>query len=252
MTGLAGRSVLVTGASRGIGAATARAFAEAGASVLLAARSLDACRAEAEAIGEAGGRAEAIACDVADYAAVEATVARAVETFGGLDVVVDNAGVIEPIGRFSEVEPAEWARSIGINLVGAMHVARAAMPALADRGGTLITVSSGAAHRPLEGWSAYCAGKAGLAMLTRSIHAEEGARVRVFGLSPGVIDTEMQTTIRASGINPVSRLARSDLASPDDPARVMVWLAGPEAEDLRGQEVDVREPDIRRRAGLDP
>jgi len=252
MTGLAGKGVLIAGASRGIGAAAARAFAAAGASVMLAARSADACRAEADAIAASGGTALAAACDVTDAAAVEAVVAQTAHAFGGLDVVVNNAGVITPIARFAEVDPADWARSIEVNLIGAMRVARCALPHLTARAGTLINVSSGAAHRPLEGWSAYCAGKAGLAMLTRAIHAEEGERVRVVGFSPGVIDTDMQATIRASGVNPVSRLARSDLAPPEEPARAMVWLAGPDAGDLRGEEVDARDPDLRARGGLAP
>ncbi|NBB84324.1 MAG: SDR family NAD(P)-dependent oxidoreductase [Alphaproteobacteria bacterium] len=250
MTNLAGKSVLVVGASRGIGAATARAFAAAGASVALAARSDAACREIAEAIEAEGGRAVAMSCDVADYPSVRRTVDRTIEALGGLDVVINNAGVIDPISRFAESDPGTWAENIRINLVGAMHVARAALPHLARDRGTLVNVSSGAAHRPLEGWSAYCAGKAGLAMLTRALHLEEGERVRVFGFRPGVVDTEMQVQIRASGLNPVSQLKRTDLAPAEEPAKAMVYLATPAADDLTGTEPDIREPEFRARAGL--
>ena len=114
-----------------------------------------------------------------------------------------------------------------------------------------VNVSSGAASRPLEGWSAYCAGKAGLAMLTRSLHLELGERgVRAYGLRPGVVDTDMQGVIRASGVNEVSRLRREELASVEGPARAIAYLCEPAAADLAGAEVDIRDGTFRGRAGV--
>ena len=114
-----------------------------------------------------------------------------------------------------------------------------------------MNVSSGAASRPLEGWSAYCAGKAGLAMLTRSLHLELGERgVRAYGLRPGVVDTDMQGVIRASGVNEVSRLRREELASVEGPARAIAYLCEPAAADLAGAEVDIRDGTFRGRAGV--
>ena len=99
-------------------------------------------------------------------------------------------------------------------------------------------MSSGAAHRALEGWSAYCAGKAGLAMLTRSLHLEaRRAGVRVHGFQPGVVDTDMQAPIRHSGINRVARLRRQDLAPAVEPARAIAWLCGEAAAPLAGREL---------------
>src|SRR3546814_9905713 len=95
-------------------------------------------------------------------------------------------------------------------------------------GGTVINVSSGAAERPRQGWSAYCAGKVGLAMITRSLALEtEGRGLRVFGFRPGIVDTEMQVTIRASGVNEISRIPREKLLPATDPARFMLWLTTP-------------------------
>ena len=128
--------------------------------------------------------------------------------FGTPDILVNNAGVIEPIGPIAESDPGVWRRNIEINLIGAYNAVRAILPKMIAAGhGTLINVSSGAAHRPLEGWGAYCSAKAGLAMLTTVIMLETaGSGVRVFGLSPGVIDTDMQGRIRSSGINRISRI----------------------------------------------
>ncbi|MCK4711346.1 MAG: SDR family oxidoreductase, partial [Marinosulfonomonas sp.] len=201
MSKISEKTVLITGASRGIGESAARHFADAGANVVLLARSDAAISDLARDIGAA---ALAIPCDVSRYADVEAAMRTAVDHFGALDVVINNAGVIEPIAPLATSDPAAWGHVIDINLKGVYHGMRAAMPLMqAAGGGTIITISSGAAHNALEGYSHYCASKAGAAMLTMCAH-KEGAGIRAMGLSPGTVATEMQREIKASGINPVS------------------------------------------------
>lgn len=247
MAAMAGRVVAITGASRGIGAATARIFAAAGAKVGLLARDRAAIAALAE---EVGGLA--VACDVAEAGAVAAALAEVEAGFGPLDVLINNAGTIEPIARIAEADPAAWGTDIDVNLKGVFHGLRAALPGMiARRSGTVITVSSGAAHNPLEGWSAYCAAKAGAAMLTRCAHLEAGpAGVRVMGLSPGTVATEMQVKIKASGINPVSQLDPAVHIPADWPARALLWMCSGDADEFRGMEVQLRDEKIRRRVGL--
>ena len=252
MHDLAGKVAIVTGASRGIGAAAAFALGEAGASVVLAARTAAQAEANARQIDAAGGKAVAMTCDVSIFAACQRLVHEATRHFGPPDVLVNNAGVIEPIGMVGETDPTEWARSIEINLIGAYYAIRAVLPGMIERGGgNIINVSSGAALRPQEGWSAYCAGKAGLAMLTRSIDLEHrAAGIRVFGFQPGTTDTDMQVAIRASGINMVSRIPREQLTPVAHPARAIVYLCTQEADDLAGREFSLRDDDFRRRIGL--
>jgi NAD(P)-dependent dehydrogenase (short-subunit alcohol dehydrogenase family) len=249
MGDLTGKAVMITGASRGIGAAAARAFAEAGAQVALLARSGPEI---ADLAGEIGQSAIAVPCNVARFTDVEAAVRACLQAFGRLDVLVNNAGVIEPIAGLAEADPHAWAKTIDVNLKGVFHGMRAAMPVMAENGGgSILTVSSGAAHHPLEGWSAYCASKAAAAMLTRSCDLEGRAQgIRAIGLSPGTVATEMQRTIKASGVNPVSQLDWSDHIPPEVPAKALVWMCGPEADDWLGQEISLRDPDIRRKAGL--
>lgn len=244
-----GKTVVITGASRGIGADAARVFAAAGANLALLARSTDAL---GELVGELGGNALAFACDVAEPSAVAAALEKAHEHFGSLDVLINNAGVIEPIARLEEADPAAWGKLIDINIKGVFNGIRAALPLMKPAGGgTIITVSSGAAHNPLEAWSAYCTSKAGAAMLTRALHLEEGGNgIRAMGLSPGTVATQMQREIKASGINRVSELDWEDHIPAEWPAKALLWMCGSDADDFLGQEISLREDAIRRRVGL--
>jgi NAD(P)-dependent dehydrogenase (short-subunit alcohol dehydrogenase family) len=244
-----GKVVMITGASQGIGAAAARVFAAAGAQVVLLARSEARIAALA---AEIGPQAMALRCDVADWGQVEAAVASVVARFGRLDVLIGNAGVIEPIAELAKADPAEWGHAIDINLKGVFHGMRAALPVMRRQGaGTIITVSSGAAVNPIEGWSAYCASKAGALMLTRMAHHDEAPRgLRILGLSPGTVATEMQVKIRASGINPVSQLDPSVHVPAAWPARTLLWMCGPAADAWLGQDVSLRDEAVRRAVGL--
>jgi 3-oxoacyl-[acyl-carrier protein] reductase len=249
---LAGKVVIVTGASRGIGAAAAAALGKAGASLMLTARDAAQIESVAQAIMRDGGRATAISCDVSDWQAVQRLVAETQRLYGKIDALINNAGVVEPIAVTADSDPAAWARNIEINLIGAYHAIRAVLPPmLAAGGGSIVNVSSGAAHNPLEGWSAYCSAKAGLAMLTRAIALEHAAQgIRVFGFQPGTTDTDMQVIIRASGINPISRIPRENLTPVAHPAAAIVYLCTSAADDLAGKEFSLREEAFRQRLNL--
>ena len=246
---LTGKTVMITGASRGIGEAAAHSFAAEGANVVLVSRGTAAIQALAARIGP---KALAVACDVSDWEQVESAVKTTVDHFGGLDVLIGNAGVIEPISHLATSDPAGWGKAIDINLKGVYYGMRAALPVmLAAGGGTILTVSSGAAHNPIEAWSHYCASKAGAAMLTRSLDLENrNDGIRAMGLSPGTVATQMQREIKQSGINPVSKLAWEDHIPADWPARCLLWMCGPGADRFLGDEISLRDEDIRRAVGL--
>ncbi|TRD22614.1 SDR family oxidoreductase [Palleronia caenipelagi] len=250
MSDMSGKVVLITGASKGIGAEAAREFVRAGAKVALLARS----RAPiADLAGELGSdTALAIPCDVSRYWEMQSAVEATVEAFGALDILINNAGIIDPIADLSAVDPDAWSFAVDVNLKGVFHGMRAALPVMMSRGGgTIITVSSGAASRPVEGWSQYCAAKAGAAMLTRQADLEcRGRGIRAMGLSPGTVATDMQREIKASGVNAVSRLDWSDHIPADWPAKALVWMAGPAGNDWLGEEVSLRDDTIRRAVGL--
>ncbi len=246
---LTGKTVMITGASRGIGAAAARAFAASGAKVALLARGKDAI---AELAGEIGPNAVAIPCEVSRYWELEQAVQNCLTAFGSLDILVNNAGVIDPIAPLAEADPDAWGAVLDINAKGVFNGMRAALPVmLAAGGGSVLTIGSGAAHHPLEGWSAYCTSKAAALMLTRAAHAEYADKgIRAMSLSPGTVATQMQRTIKASGVNAVSQLDWSDHIPPEWVAQALVWMCSPEADGFRGEEISLRDDDIRRKVGV--
>ena len=252
MSELRGKAAIVTGASRGIGAAAARELAAAGVKVVLAARSAAQLEDVVAEIEAAGGEATAVACDVSRYPDVEGAVQTCLERYGKLDILVNNAGVVDPVARLADSDPESWGKAIDINVKGVYHGLRAAIPVMEKAGaGVIVNISSGAANNPLEGWSHYCASKAAALMLTRNSHKEVGERgVRVVGLSPGTVATDMQRVIKASGVNPVSKLDWSEHIPPDWVGKAIVWLCTEDAREFDGGDVSLREPAIRKRVGL--
>ncbi|MCI4660783.1 MAG: SDR family oxidoreductase [Neomegalonema sp.] len=252
MANLNGKTALITGASRGIGAAAARSLAKAGAKVVLAARSAQTITELAQRLDDEGHHALAIPCDVANYQSVEAAMRFTQDSFGSVDIVVNNAGVIEPIARIEDSDPLSWDLAIDINVKGVYHGVRAALPIMQAQGsGTIVNISSGAATSALEGWSHYCASKAAVLSLTRVAHKElAGSGIRVIGLSPGTVATDMQVAIKASGINPVSQLDPNVHIPPDWVGKAIAWCCTDDAQEFDGDDVRLRDEEIRRRVGL--
>ncbi|WP_308916462.1 SDR family oxidoreductase [Jannaschia sp. LMIT008] len=246
---LSGQVALITGASRGIGAAAARHLADLGARVVLAARGAAAIKALADEIGDA---AWAHALDVADADGFAALVDAVVDRWGRIDLLVNNAGLIDPIARIVDSDPAAWATVIDVNVKGVYHGLRFVMPVMARQGGgTVVNISSGAANGALEGWSHYCASKAAVLRLTGVAHQEGQAQgIRVIGLSPGTVATQMQREIAASGINPVSRLDWDAHIPPEWVAGAIAFLATPAGDAWLGTDFSLKTPEGRRAVGL--
>ena len=230
MTALAGKVAIVTGASSGIGRATARLFAREGAKVVVAARRQPELDALVEEITASGRHAVALAGDVVDGSFAQALVDLAVHRFGGLDVAFNNAGTNGEKGATPDVSIDGWRSTIETNLTSAFLGAKAQLPALLERSGSLIFTSTFVGYTVgFPGMAAYAASKAGLIGLTQSLAAEVGPRgVRVNAILPGGTDTPMYRDVndtaeaRASveGLHALKRVA-----TPDEVARSVLYLA---------------------------
>lgn len=252
MSEFTNKTIVITGASRGIGEATAHYFAELGANVVLAARSEEAINAIAKQISGNGGKIIAFPCDVSDHTAVSALIEHSKKTFGTVDILVNNAGLIEPIARIADSDPEAWSTIIDVNIKGVYHCLRYVIPVMREQGfGTIINLSSGAANSFLEGWSHYCATKAAVLRLTGVAHKEYASDgIRVVGLSPGTVATDMQVAIKDSGINPVSQLDPSVHIPADWVAKAIEYLCSSKGAEFAGTDFSIKTDEGRALVGL--
>lgn len=240
-----GRRVLVTGGSRGIGAAVARAFAAVGDVVAVhCGRDVDAARAVA--VGLPGRGHVVVRADLADADAVARAVAEAADGLGGLDVLVNNAGIFTahpPLRSSYEEWQAAWSTTLGVNLVGAANATFCAVPHLvAAGGGAVVNVGSRGAFRGEPECPAYGASKAGLHAMGQSLAlalAPQG--ISVASVAPGFVETEMAAELLAGptgdGIRAQSPFGR--VATADEVAAAVLWLASPDAAFASGTVLDV-------------
>jgi len=253
------KTAIVTGSGRGIGRAAALKIADCGARVIVTARTENQIDAVAQEILNQGGDAKSIRADVSR----EADVHQLFEAAGNVDILVNNAGVIWPIDLLANSDPAAWRQSIDINLTSVYSTMREALPGMLTRGwGRIVNVSSGSARGTVAGWSAYSAAKAGVEAMT-SVAAREVADsgVRINAVRPGIVDTELQVEIRSSSEEQftsenVERYRsypdRGLLRPPEHPARLILWLLSPEADNVNGELLVLDDPDVAARVGLTP
>ncbi len=230
---LAKQVAIVTGGGRGFGRAIAETLAGLGASVVIASRNAPELDDVANFIKKQGGKALAQTADVADERQVQELVLAAERWVGPPTILVNNAGVLDPVGPLAETSGASWLRNIAINVGGTYLVTRAALPGMLDRDyGRVVNISSGAADRASAGWSAYCAAKAAVDQLTRVLAIEmEGTGVSVCAFHPGFGDT------------PQDKRAHDQAGG----ARVVAYLCL-ERSRRNGSILEVDDPDIAREA----
>lgn len=257
---LQGQVALVTGAGRGIGRAAALALARAGASVILAARSADEINSLADEIKHHGGKALAIPTDISDVAQVDYLLVLTLRAFGHIDILINNAALVQPLGKVWETSPTAWQKLIAVNVIGPYLCARAVLPQMIERGsGRIINVSSAVAERNLEGASAYNASKAALERFSGTLAAEvRDMGIVVTTFRPGQVDTPMQAEIRRTPAHVFPQVSRWEqvyaqglLRSPTEPAQAILWLASHFGRNCNGQLVALDDPGFRQRVTTD-
>lgn len=224
---LEGQSVVITGASSGLGEACARAFAEAGANVALIARSEQDLRAAAKSVEELGARALVLPTDLRDAAAVSGAVTRVLDTFGGVDVLINNAGTDAP-GPVADLEVDAWDLVLSVNLRAPFLLSKLVFPSMQRAGrGTILNISSVAGKTGWADAAAYCASKFGLTGFTQALHAEGREHgIRAMIVYPGAMATHWGnwTPEERHGSERETPEAQEALP-PSDAASLMVWLA---------------------------
>jgi 3-oxoacyl-[acyl-carrier protein] reductase len=219
---LDGRRILVTGAASGMGAAIAELFAAEGAALALLDRNSDGALAAAAGLGAAG-----FGCDVTDRQAVAAVVPQAAAAMGGIDGIVNGAGVFA-LTAFAELDPESWDRMIAVNLTGPYNVIRAALPMLqAEAQATIVNIASVSGLMPMSGTSGYSASKAGLIMFTRCLGLELGPTIRANTICPGTVRTEMTRYIWENpehAARAADRAALKRIGDTEDVARAALFF----------------------------
>lgn len=230
----AGLVAVITGASRGLGAGMAEALAADGLRLGLCARTLPTAPSEA-VLG---------AVDVVDAGAVERFAAEVVARFGRIDLWINNAGLLAPIGALAEADPDALRANIEVNVLGVMHGSATFARHVRARpgGGVLVNLSSGAATRPYEGWASYCGAKAAVDMITEVVAREErAAGLRAYALSPGLVDTGMQALIRAATDEDFPSVGRFRRVHADGSFNSPAWVTRFILDELVGEAVSAVE-----------
>ncbi|MFJ7292753.1 SDR family NAD(P)-dependent oxidoreductase [Streptomyces collinus] len=241
-TGLSGKSVIVTGAASGIGRAAALRFAGEGARVVAADLNADGAKSVVEAVESAGGTALAVTGDLSEPAVVDAVVAAAVGTFGGIDVLVNNAGVMDTMSAAADVTDAEWERVLRINLTAPFLLTRAVLPhMIAAGGGAIVTTASEASLRGSAAGTAYTVSKHGVLGLTRSLAVMYRAQgIRANAIAPGGTATGITADVR---IDPEAHgpavlgplfVTMGRICEPEEQAAAIVYLASDAASGING------------------
>ncbi|MGH3674847.1 MAG: SDR family oxidoreductase [Mycobacterium sp.] len=237
---LSGKVAFVTGATSGIGRATALAFAREGANVVLADIAEDGTHETTRSIEKLGGRALAVRCDVTRAEEIRAALDKAIQAFGRLDIAFNNAGIEQPLAAAADITEDQWNRIIDVDLCGVFLCMKHQIPVMLEQGGgAIVNTSSGAGVKGFKDQAAYAAAKHGIIGLTKSAALDYAPRnIRINAVCPGIIDTAMMDRFSGGTAEGRERVIAQEpigrMGTPDDIAATVLWLCSDAASFVVG------------------
>ena len=231
-----GKICLITGARTGIGLSIGLTLAKNGYRVIFSGRSVNDCKDTVDELTANGLAVVETPIDLSNLSSLKQQTDMALSIWGTVDILVNNGAVIEPITSLEKIEPKDFEKAVNVNYLAPSLLISYCWKNLIKNRGKVINVLSGASINAIEGWTAYCSTKAALHMINQQTHLE-GRKYGIssIGLSPGMVDTNMQGKIRASGINQVSKVRKEDLKSSKKTGLFALWCASSDANKFSGK-----------------
>ena len=236
---------LITGARTGIGLSIGLTLANNGYRVIFSGRSRDDCKNTVNKLVANGLEAAETPIDLSNLSTLKAQTEVALSIWGTLDILINNGAMIEPISSIEKINSQDFEKAVSVNYMAPTLLISYCWENLLKNKGKVINILSGASINPLEGWAAYCSTKAALHMVNQQTHLEGYEHgISSIGISPGMVDTEMQSKIRASGINRVSKVKREDLFDTNRPGAFALWCASSDANEFSGRMISENEATV--------
>ena len=237
---------LITGARKGIGLSIGQTLAKNGYRVIFSGRKLNDCKATVNQLVTDGFQAVEAPIDLSKLSSLKQQTEMALSIWGTVDILINNGAVIEPITSLEKIELQDFEKAVRVNYLAPSLLISYCWNNLLKNRGKVINVLSGASINAIEGWTAYCSTKAALHMINQQTHLEGNQYgISSIGLSPGMVDTDMQDKIRASGINKVSKVRKEDLINSKKTGLFVLWCASPEANQFSGEMISENDPEVK-------
>ena len=240
------KTCLITGARTGIGLSIGQTLAKNGYRVIFSGRSVNDCKDTVNQLVTNGLEAAESPIDLSNLSSLKQQIEMALSIWGTVDILINNGAVIEPISLIEKLDAQNFENAVRVNYLAPSLLISYCWSNFMKNKGKVINILSGASVNPIEGWTAYCSTKAALHMINQQTHLEgEKYGISSIGISPGMVDTEMQSKIRASGVNQISKVKKEDLINTKKSGLFALWCASPEANQFSGEMISENDPEVK-------
>ena len=237
---------LITGARTGIGLSIGLTLARNSHRVIFSGRKINDCNDTVNQLVADGFEAVEAPIDLSNLSSLKTQTETALSIWGSIDILINNGAVIEPISLIEKLDAQNFENAVRINYLAPSLLISYCWNNFIKNHGKVINILSGASVNPIEGWTAYCSTKAALHMINQQTHLEGNKYgITSIGISPGMVDTEMQGKIRASGVNQISKVKKEDLINTKKPGLFALWCASPEANQFSGEMISENDPQVK-------